>query len=297
MKYDRNRNEIKLARFFSALIGELILYLFKTNILKNLLLTRDIIGLRIAAPEDFCRQAAPGRFVMLGNDNNLSDPLLKRPFGICNWGKDWFEVVIKMVGKGSRQLGLLQTGASVSVHGPLGEGYPVPSCESNFVNNGCIILVAGGMGIASIASCLLPKTEKEETVRKKVLLYGAANVEELVLLDKIKKYTSNLRIETITDDGSSGRKGFVTELLKIELQTAGSVTFACGPEPMLKSVQQVLNEFNAKGFISLENRMACGFGVCLGCVQTLVGDVGSGDLKNAKVCTQGPIFPAEEVIF
>ncbi|RLB73048.1 MAG: hypothetical protein DRH03_03800 [Deltaproteobacteria bacterium] len=280
-----------------ALTGELILYLFKTKILKNSSLTRDIVNLRIAAPEDFCRKAAPGRFIMLGNDNNLSDPLLKRPFGICNWGKNWFEVVIKMVGKGSRQLGLLQEGALLSVHGPLGEGYPVKNSAPVRNHDESVIMVAGGMGIASIASCLLPTAVNDEIKREKVLLYGAAKAEELVLLDKIKECRPNLRIETITDDGSSGRKGFVTELLKTELQVAGNVTFACGPEPMLKSVQQVLQEFNSKGFLSLENRMACGFGVCLGCVQTIVGDAGSGDVKSAKVCTQGPVFPAEEVIF
>ena len=273
------------------------MYLFKTNILKNSSLTRDIINLRIEAPEDFCREAAPGRFVMLGTDNNLSDPLLKRPFGICNWGENWFEVVIKMIGKGSRQLGLLPEGTSVSVHGPLGEGYPAINCDSVHDNGETIIMVAGGMGIASIASCLLPRAGEKESQREKVLLYGAAKVEELVLLEEIKECYPTLRIETITDDGSSGRKGFVTELLKTELQSSGNVTFACGPEPMLKSVQQVLHDYNAKGYLSLENRMACGFGVCLGCVQTIIGETGSNDMKSAKVCTQGPVFPAEEVIF
>jgi len=275
------------------------LYLFKSKILENSALTRDIASLRIAAPENFCRQAKPGRFVMLGNDNNLSDPLLKRPFGICNWGEDWFEVVIKMVGKGSRQLALLPAGVSLSVHGPLGEGYPAknsgPAPDPD--RDESVIMVAGGMGIASIASCLLPASDNGESKKKQVLLYGAAKAEELVLLDRIKERRPNLRVETITDDGSSGRKGFVTELLKTELQTAGNITFACGPEPMLKSVQKVLQEFNAKGFLSLENRMACGFGVCLGCVQTVVGDAESDDMKSAKVCTQGPVFPAEEVIF
>jgi len=273
------------------------LYLFKTKILKNSSLTSDIINLRIAASEDFCQQAAAGQFVMLGSDNDLSDPLLKRPFGICNWGDNWLELVIKMVGKGSRQLGRLPVGASLSVHGPLGKGYPAMNCEPVSNNNETIIMVAGGMGIASIASCLLPEAAEVGPEREKVLLYGAAKVEELVLLDQIKNHNPNLRIETITDDGSSGRRGFVTELLRTELQTGGNVTFACGPEPMLKSVQQVLQENNAEGYLSLENRMACGFGVCLGCVQNIVGKGGSDDVKSAKVCTQGPVFPADKVVF
>ncbi len=273
------------------------MYLFKAKIIKKSSLTEDIIKLRIAAHEGFCKQTAPGRFVMLGTDDNLSDPLLKRPFGICNWGEDWFEVVIKMVGKGSRHLGLLQDGASLSVHGPLGEGYPTIYCESASGKGETVIMVAGGMGIASIASCLLPGVAEKEPKIEKVLLFGAAKLKELVLLNEIEECCPELRIETITDDGSSGRKGFVTELLKIELQRAGNITFACGPELMLKSVQHVLQKYNAKGYLSLENRMACGFGVCLGCVQDIVGDGEPDYIRSVKICTQGPVFPTEKVIF
>ncbi len=273
------------------------MYLFNTKVVKNRQLSPDIFRLKIAAMEDFCHQVAPGRFVMLGNDNKLSDPLLKRPFGICNWGNDWFEVVIKVVGKGSRQLGRLQTGASISVNGPLGEGYPQPDCSTCDNDNEILILVAGGIGIASIASCLLPVESNGYLKKPTVLLFGAATENDLVLLNEIKQSTANLRIETITDDGSSGRQGFVTELLKTELQKSATLTFACGPEPMLKNVQQVLQDYNAKGYLSLENRMACGFGVCLGCVQTIFSNPEKEQIKSAKVCTQGPVFAANEVVF
>lgn len=272
------------------------MYLFKTKIIKNQPLTSGITRLRIASAEDFYRQAGPGRFVMLGSDNHLSDTLLKRPFGICSWGDGWFEVIIKVVGKGSAELSQLPAGAPVSVNGPLGVGYPTikPTIGANEMQN--TILVAGGMGIASIASCLLPQVQADKWISTSgVLLYGAANVDELILLKELEQSSLNLRIKTITDDGSSGRKGFVTELLADELQkSAAAITFACGPEPMLKSVQQVLDGYNAKGYLSLENRMACGFGVCLGCVQAIAG---SDNVKSAKVCTQGPVFPADEVIF
>ncbi len=271
------------------------MYLFKTEITENRQLSPSISCLRIKAAEDFCRKAAPGKFVMLGNDNELSDPLLKRPFGISNWGNDWFEVVIKIIGKGTAQLARLRRGAAVSVNGPLGTGYPPPTCATCDNDNETLILVAGGIGIASIASCLLPVAVNRYLKKPTVLLFGAAVENELVLLDEIKQSTAGLRIETITDDGSSGRRGFVTDLLKNELENSTALTFACGPEPMLKSVQQVLRSYNAQGYLSLENRMACGFGVCLGCVQAIVGNAGKG--QNAKVCTQGPVFAADEVIF
>jgi dihydroorotate dehydrogenase electron transfer subunit len=273
------------------------LYLFRTEVVKIWPLSSIITRLRITAPEDFCRQAAPGRFVMLGCENDLFDPLLKRPFGICSWGRNWFEVIIKMVGKGSRQLGGLKAGDAVAVHGPLGEGYPDIRTDKGKEFSGSLVLVAGGMGIASIASALLPAGQGRGTAQDKILLYGAANVDELILLDEIKNCNPGLRIETVTDDGSSGRQGLVTELLQLELEKqSGALTFACGPEPMLKSVQQVLKNNCTSGFLSLENRMACGFGVCLGCVQTLT-DINGKNLKRAKVCTQGPVFPAAEVVF
>jgi len=275
------------------------LYLFSAEVVKVWPLSSVITRLRITASEDFCRQAAPGRFVMLGCENDLFDPLLKRPFGICNWGRNWFEVIIKMVGKGSLQLGRLKVGDAVAVHGPLGEGYPDLRADLKKENNSCaLILVAGGMGIASIASGLLPAGQGWGFAGNEVsLLYGAANAEELILLNEIKDCNPGIRIETITDDGSSGRQGLVTELLQLELEKqSGALTFACGPEPMLKSVQQVIKDNGASGYLSLENRMACGFGVCLGCVQTLT-DINGKNLKRAKVCTQGPVFPAAEVVF
>jgi dihydroorotate dehydrogenase electron transfer subunit len=273
------------------------LYLFRTKVVTTWQLTPAISRLRLAAPEDFCRQAGPGRFIMLGCDNDLFDPLLKRPFGICNWGRNWFEVVIKTIGKGSLQLAELKAGNAVAVHGPLGEGYPDIWADRTENNVASLILVAGGMGIASIASCLFSKRRNPVPADNKVLLYGAANAAELILLDEIRVQNPGLRIETITDDGSSGRQGFVTELLNNELKKQpGAISFACGPEPMLKSVQKVLKEHHAQGHLSLENRMACGFGVCLGCVQTMVG-AGGEDRKSAKVCTQGPVFPAAEVVF
>ncbi len=275
------------------------MYLFTGKIVSNRQLTRDIRYLRITAPAEFCRQAAPGRFVMLGCDDGLFDPLLKRPFGIMNRGDDWFEVLIKEVGRGTLQLGELAEGSCVSGHGPLGNGYPEVDSELRSKDSSPLILVAGGMGIASIASCLLFNNRRPLNPDcKTILLYGAARLDELLLLDEIEKNSADLRIETITDDGSSGRRGWVTELLENELrQHPASLTFACGPEPMLKNVQQVLCKFKTRGYLSLENRMACGFGVCLGCVQKMAatGDNGAGE--SAKVCTQGPVFPADKVVF
>lgn len=272
------------------------MYLFNSEVVHNHKLAQNIFRLRLNAAKDFCQAATPGRFVMLGSNNGLFDPLLQRPFGICRWGNNWFEVIIKVVGKGSSQLSKLAEGASIAVHGPLGNGYPnnKPASSSK-----TLFLVAGGMGIASIASHLFNAIDDNQSLAGTCLLYGAANSSELILLDELKPATvSGLQIQTITDDGSCGRQGLVTQLLIEELQShSQSKIFACGPEPMLKGVQNVLSETGCEGFLSLENRMACGFGVCLGCVQTVINKDNEPCVETAKVCTQGPVFPAQQVVF
>ena len=273
------------------------MYLFNTEIVSNQELSQDIYRLRLQTAKVFCQAVTPGKFVMLGTDDGLLDPLLRRPFGICRWGADWFEVVIKVVGKGSYQLSRLGQGVQVAVHGPLGNGYPKnDTLESNQES---LFLVAGGMGIASIASHLFFALDRDQSLAGTVLLYGAARSSELVLLEELKAATaSGLQIQTITDDGSCGRRGLVTHLLTHALQNQPQgLVFACGPEPMLKSVQKVLHETGCDGFLSLENRMACGFGVCLGCVQTVLSENNETGVETAKVCTQGPVFPAQQVVF
>ena len=272
------------------------MYLFNSEIVSNQKLSQDIHRLRLKVAKDFCRAAAPGKFVMLGAVDGLLDPLLRRPFGICRWGSDWFEVIIKVVGKGSYQLSSLAKGALVAVHGPLGNGYPNVKLESE---QRSLFLVAGGMGIASIASHLFSALDRNQSLVGTFLLYGAASYSELILLNELTTASAcGLQIQTITDDGSCGRQGFVTQLLIPELQNRPqSRVFACGPEPMLKSVQKILQETGCDGYLSLENRMACGFGVCLGCVQTVLSEAGEAGVETAKVCTRGPVFPAQQVVF
>ena len=270
------------------------MYLFNTEIVHKEKLSQDIYRLRIRSAKDFCIKARPGKFVMLGTDGTLMDPLLRRPFGICRWGEDWFEVVVKVVGKGSYQLSSLEKGGVVAVHGPLGNGYP----DNQSANlDKTLFLVAGGMGIASIASYIFSALDLKQSLAGTFLLYGARSYAELIMLNQLTSATtSGLHIQTITDDGSCGRQGLVTQILAAELHNRPQAqVFACGPEPMLKGVQKVLHK--SEGYLSLENRMACGFGVCLGCVQPVLSEANENGVGSAKVCTQGPVFPAQQVVF
>lgn len=271
------------------------MHLFDSEIISREPLAAEIWRLRLMADNQFIQAAAPGRFVMLGSLGFGLDPFLLRPFGICRLGADWFEVVIKIVGKGSRQLCRLRPGERVRVHGPLGNGYPDPNLDES----SWLILVAGGMGIVSLASYIFNALQNGFSLRKTILLYGASSKKELVLSSEINEaMLAGLEVQTITDDGSCGRQGLVTELLHdILQQQPRSIVFSCGPEAMLKRVQKIILENHCPGYLSLENRMACGFGVCLGCVQSVLESKRSDLLGNAKVCTDGPVFPAWKVLF
>jgi dihydroorotate dehydrogenase electron transfer subunit len=258
--------------------------LFSTEVVGSEKLAPEIFRLRLSAPEAFLSVVKSGCFVMLAPEGEHLDPLLRRPFGVCRWGNGWFEVVIKVVGRGTCNLAELGTGSRVLVNGPLGNGWPELPRDGR-----PLLLAAGGIGIAAIAAPVFARP----AAKNLCLLYGAASRSELVLVDELKEATGGrLAVEVITDDGSSGRRGLVTTLLeeKLALQPDARV-FVCGPEPMLRGVQKILAIRRVEGWLSLENRMACGFGVCLGCVQeTLSG-------KRAKVCTEGPVFAAGEVVF
>lgn len=260
--------------------------LFNSRVLVKTVLAPDIFRLRLSSDAGFAADTRPGKFVMLGFLGPSLDPLLLRPFGISGWNDSWFEVLIKVTGRGTRLLSHCQPGDELRVHGPLGNGYPLEK------TGGSLLLVAGGMGLASILSVI--HFYEGSPPQGSKLLYGAANAEQLIPVAELGLAEEFAR-EMVTDDGSWGRQALVTDLLREELSRCPDrLIFACGPEPMLRAVVSILRKSGAPGYVSLEKRMACGFGVCLGCVQKVFTKPG---LIYRKVCSQGPVFPALEVDF
>jgi len=222
----------------------------------------------------------PGQFYMLGV-NDLCEPLLKRPFSFFKYNKRGIHILFSVRGKGTKIMREFNTGMRVRVIGPLGNGYKMPS------ENDKPLFIAGGTGIASIYSLV-------SSINKKVcLIYGASCMEELLLINDIKKLCVNAFI--CTDDGSFGVRGTVIEVLKRRMMSDirfkdFNVMYACGPKPMLKALAEIAYKYNIKGYISLEERMACGFGSCLGCaVETKDG--------YKMVCKDGPVFPIEQILW
>ncbi len=231
------------------------------------------------------RETAPGQFVMLtpgGLRKETSlDPLLPRPMAIYRVELDgdagFVEIRYKVVGRGTRLLASAGPGDLVGVVGPLGNGFltPAPGVGA--------ILVAGGTGIASVYQ-LAAQAAQGGVAR---ILLGARSSTDFGDLTDFEGLSAELRIAT--EDGSRGERGLVTALLPAALAEGDAPVYVCGPTPMMRAVAEIATEAGRRCWVSLENPMACGFGVCLGCA---VPRSGGG---FALVCKDGPVFEASEV--
>jgi len=237
---------------------------------KNYLLTAQPLA-ATAAP-------LPGQFYMIETARSL-DPLLKRPFSYFRRTPDTLQFLYALKGKGTALMSTLATGQEIRVIGPLGTGYPPPPKGT------APLLVAGGLGIASLFSFA-------ETLSKKLcLLYGARCRSDFLMLDEVDKL--GCEVVTCTDDFSFGKGGKVTDVVSDFLSSSPKkryTLYACGPLPMLAAVSDTARRHKIRGFVSLEENMACGFGACLGCaVRTVRG--------YKRVCKEGPVFPIEEIVW
>ena len=228
--------------------------------------------------------ARPGQFVHL-RIAQLHDALLRRPFSIYRVEGQHLSLLYKTVGRGTAAMQGLKPDDNLSLIGPLGNGFPLE------LRDGVTpVLVAGGYGVAPLFFLA------RHLPRKGVLFVGGARAADILLADEFNHLGWEVRIAT--DDGSLGVKGLVTVALDPWLQTlpAGSSPefFACGPNGMLKAVGDRALRGNWKAWLSLDRHMGCGVGACLACVQKVRL---SGQETLARVCKDGPVFEAGEVIW
>jgi dihydroorotate dehydrogenase electron transfer subunit len=262
--------------------------LFKASVVENRQINKDHYLLTLY-PSEKIRQPEPGNFFMLSVDSGL-DPLLKRPFSIHRRIGNDLQILYRVVGRGTGLLSRRKPGDLLDVTGPLGNKFPVTG------KNEKMILIAGGLGVAPIFN-LAEKLKK----KKPLLFYGARTREELLCIDELR----SLGIEPViaTDDGSSGKKGNIINVLRNFLVSASLraihesplhlthyCLYACGPKPMLMALSQLTAKYDLKGYMALEQNMACGLGTCLGCVvNTKKG--------YKRVCKEGPVFSIKEIIW
>jgi dihydroorotate dehydrogenase electron transfer subunit len=244
----------------------------------------------------------PGQFVMVRATSTL-DPLLGRPFALYEVIRssagtpEAFDVVYLTHGRGTTELALRKPGDIVSVWGPLGQPFgPPPS-------GGDVIFVAGGIGqtpFLSLGRWWLGAESYgglafDRPATSARMLYGVRS--EALAAGLPDFDAAGIPVELATDDGSAGTHGFVTDLLRARLDRSErpAKLVGCGPAPMLAALSRIAAEYEIPCDLSLENAMACGFGVCFSCVAPIRQPDGSVDLR--RVCVEGPVFLAADVVW
>lgn len=226
-------------------------------------------------------QARPGQFISVYTQNQSA--LLPRPISVCETDKEKgrLRIVYRVAGKGTQEFATYKSGHRIDVLGPLGNGFPIEAAKGKNV-----FLMGGGIGIPP----MLELAKALNDAVSKDIIVGYRN-KELFLTDDLKKYGN---VHIATEDGSVGTKGNVMNVIEAEGLRA-DVIFACGPMPMLRAIKQYAQEKGIPAYISLEERMACGVGACLGCVVKTKEIDHHSHVNNARICTDGPVYLASEV--
>jgi len=230
---------------------------------------------------EIAREAVPGQFIEVRTGSG-TDPFLRRPFSVAGADRAEGSIVlyVDVVGPGTGLLCSMRRGECVNVMGPLGSGF-----DTNLGGGGPCVLVGGGTGAAPLF--FLAKRLTETARRKVTFMAGAKNADSL---NAVESMCGGVTVMTATDDGSAGYHGFVSELLDENIDVVEpSAIYACGPAEMMRAVSRIAARRNIPCQVSLEERMACGLGVCLGCAVRLK------DGRMVRSCVDGPVFDACEV--
>ena len=226
-------------------------------------------------------QAKPGQFICLYS--NDSAHLLPRPISICEVFGEHVRLVFRIAGYGTRELSAKKTGDEITVLGPIGNGYPeLPKDKT-------VTFVGGGIGIPPML--YLSRKLKEQS--KQVTIVLGFRDKGTFLVDAFENYG---KVVIATDDGSLGVRGTVVDAIR-ELGISVHTVCACGPMPMLKGLASYTETNGGTALISLEERMACGIGACLGCITKTREVDGHSHVKNARICTEGPVFDSKVLDF
>ena len=242
------------------------------------------------APQ-IARTCEPGQFVMAGS-RDPAELLLRRPFSVCLVGRgpggerSTVSLLYRVVGLGTGFLSRLSAGDDAALLGPLGHGFSLPR------EGETPVVVAGGVGIAAFPFFL---ERLAAAARPAHLLYGGRTAHDLPMLDWLKGRACSVTVTT--DDGSVGSHGFVTTALEARLADPASRRdrlYVCGPHPMMKAAAAIAARAGVACEVALETPMACGYGVCVGCVVEVheyQGEYG----RYRRVCVDGPVMDAAEI--
>lgn len=228
--------------------------------------------------DDIVREARPGQFVSVYCRDESR--LLPRPISICELDKESgrLRLVYRAVGAGTQEFSSYGPGETLELVGPLGNGFPLDKGYEK------PLLIGGGIGVP-------PMVELAKWLPgDKAIVSGYRNG-DLFLKEELSR---NAALYVATEDGSAGTKGNVLDAVR-ENRLEADAIFACGPAPMLRALKAYAAEQGIDCYLSLEERMACGIGACLACVCTSKDVDAHTNVKNKRICKDGPVFAAEEI--
>lgn len=261
----------------------------KVKIIENKKTAGSFYKMRIGSSY-LARNSKPGQFIEV-KCSDRNDPLLRRPLGVHRILKSGIELLYEVVGKGTELLSKKRAEDPLDIIGPLGNGFTLPRTTHNAQRT--TILIAGGIGVA-------PLVALAEKLGGGHVIIGARTKSHVLCEGEFKR--AGCKVAIATEDGSKGLKGLATDLLKDFIRTTNNerrtTIYACGPHPMLKAASHIARLMKIPCQVSLEERMACGLGVCLGCpvkVKTKY-DVRSTMYEYKMVCKDGPVFNTEDIV-
>lgn len=245
-----------------------------TAAVREVLCGEIYVTMTLSCPEA-AKAALPGQFLHI----QCGDCTLRRPISIGGVAGDLLTVIFEVKGKGTKWLRDRKAGDTLNVLGPLGHGFPK--------NPGKVLLVGGGVGVPPMyfAAQKLPGCDA---------LLAFRSADRAMLTEEFRLHCGNVQI--MSDDGSIGEKGFAAQGVAGMLKDGGyGAVFACGPKIMLKTTYEAAAAAGVPCYVSMEERMGCGVGACLGCSVPLKG--ADGVRRMARACADGPVFRGEEVLW
>ncbi len=256
----------------------------EAKVLSQRAISEGIFDMWLETP--MAKDVTPGQFVGVYPADKST--LLPRPISICEVSKEKsaIRLVYRVVGSGTAEFALYQPGDCIMILGPLGNGFPLEKAAGKNV-----VVIGGGIGVPPLLETA--KRLSEEGASKPVCVSAVMGYRnsDTFLDNEFNKYAE---MHVATEDGSVGTKGNVIDALK-EQKVPCDVIFACGPMPMLRGIKAYAEEKGIKAYLSLEERMACGVGACLGCICKTKKVDEHSHVNNARICTDGPVFDADDL--
>jgi dihydroorotate dehydrogenase electron transfer subunit len=247
----------------------------------------DCFHLGLTTGQAFAK-TVPGQFIMV-QISHSGTPLLRRPFSVFGRWRDketfkGIELLVKIVGEGTRMLSQVQTGDALDILGPLGHGFRLSAKDQR------IYLAAGGIGVAPIRFLAAELVEQGVSPKNCRVFLGGRNKRDLLCRDDFK--TLGIPLTITTDDGSDGDQCLITEPLELAIKdSTPDMVYACGPHAMLSCVAGIVERTLVPCQVSIETLMACGLGACLGCAVESEQDRDT----YLHVCVNGPVFNVRQL--